>query len=97
MVFGSARTPSKHPDYELAREVGRCLGRAGYAVITGGGPGIMEAANRGAREVGALSIDQVSAVEEVCPIVDAARERQRSYARGRHRRRSPPEPTGTGG
>jgi uncharacterized protein (TIGR00730 family) len=55
-VYGSARTPPEHPDYELARDVGRCLGRAGYAVITGGGPGIMEAANRGARDVGALSL-----------------------------------------
>jgi uncharacterized protein (TIGR00730 family) len=55
-VFGSARTPEKHPDYALARELGACLGRGGYAVITGGGPGLMEAANRGARDVGALSV-----------------------------------------
>jgi uncharacterized protein (TIGR00730 family) len=55
-VFGSARTPPEHPHYALAREVGACLGRAGYAVITGGGAGIMEAANRGARDVGALSV-----------------------------------------
>lgn len=55
-VFGSARTPEDHPDAELAREVGRRLGRAGYTVITGGGPGIMEAANRGAHEVGAPSV-----------------------------------------
>ncbi len=55
-VFGSARTPPEHPHYELAREVGACLGHGGYAVITGGGPGIMEAANRGARDAGALSI-----------------------------------------
>jgi uncharacterized protein (TIGR00730 family) len=55
-VFGSARTPAEHPDYALARELGACLGHAGYAVITGGGPGIMEAANRGARDAGALSI-----------------------------------------
>jgi uncharacterized protein (TIGR00730 family) len=55
-VFGSARTPPGHPNYELVREVGYCLGRSGYAVITGGGPGLMEAANRGAREAGALSI-----------------------------------------
>jgi uncharacterized protein (TIGR00730 family) len=55
-VFGSARTPPGHPHYELAREIGASLGRAGYAVITGGGPGLMEAANRGAREAGALSI-----------------------------------------
>jgi uncharacterized protein (TIGR00730 family) len=55
-VFGSARTPREHPDYALARAVGTCLGRAGYAVITGGGPGLMEAANRGARDAKALSI-----------------------------------------
>ncbi|HXW58984.1 MAG TPA: TIGR00730 family Rossman fold protein [Solirubrobacteraceae bacterium] len=55
-VFGSARTPADHPHYELARAVGACLGRAGYAVITGGGPGLMEAANRGAKEAGGLSI-----------------------------------------
>jgi uncharacterized protein (TIGR00730 family) len=55
-VFGSARTPREHPDYALVREVAACLGRAGYALITGGGPGLMEAANLGARDVGALSI-----------------------------------------
>jgi uncharacterized protein (TIGR00730 family) len=55
-VFGSARTPPGSPEYELAREIGRRLGAAGFAVITGGGPGAMEAANRGAREAGALSI-----------------------------------------
>jgi uncharacterized protein (TIGR00730 family) len=55
-IFGSARTPQDHPEYELAREVSRTLGEAGFAIITGGGPGIMEAANRGARDTGALSI-----------------------------------------
>jgi uncharacterized protein (TIGR00730 family) len=55
-IFGSARTPRDHPDYALVREVGACLGRAGYAIITGGGPGLMEAANRGAQDGGALSI-----------------------------------------
>ena len=55
-IFGSARTPREHPDYALAREVGAVLGRSGYAVITGGGMGLMEAANRGAREAGALSV-----------------------------------------
>ena len=55
-VFGSARTPPEHPDYALVRAVGACLGRSGYAVITGGGPGLMEAANRGARDVGATSV-----------------------------------------
>ena len=55
-VFGSARTPEDSPEYELAREVGRRLGERGLAVITGGGPGSMEAANRGARDAGALSV-----------------------------------------
>jgi len=55
-VFGSARTPREHPTYELVRRVGFCLGGSGYAVITGGGPGLMEAANRGAREAGAVSV-----------------------------------------
>jgi uncharacterized protein (TIGR00730 family) len=55
-VFGSARTSPGSPAYELAREAGRRLGEAGFAVITGGGPGAMEAANRGAREAGARSI-----------------------------------------
>ena len=55
-VFGSARTPRDHPDYAAAVEVGRLLVDAGYAVITGGGPGIMEAANKGAKEAGGLSI-----------------------------------------
>jgi uncharacterized protein (TIGR00730 family) len=55
-VFGSARTVPGTPEYELGREVGRRLGAAGFAVITGGGPGAMEAANCGARDAGALSI-----------------------------------------
>lgn len=55
-VFGSARTPRDHPEYHLAREIGRALGRAEYAVVTGGGPGVMEAANRGAVDVGAQSV-----------------------------------------
>ncbi len=55
-VFGSARTPEGSPEYELARTVGRRLGERGLAVITGGGPGSMEAANRGARDAGALSV-----------------------------------------
>ena len=55
-VFGSARFMEGHPYYDLARETGRHLAEAGYTVITGGGPGIMEAANRGAREAGGQSI-----------------------------------------
>ncbi len=55
-VFGSARFPEGHPWYELAREVGRAIAREGWTVMTGGGPGIMEAANRGAREAGGASV-----------------------------------------
>jgi hypothetical protein len=55
-VFGSARFPDGHPYYALARQTGAELARAGFTVMTGGGPGIMEAANRGAREAGGRSI-----------------------------------------
>jgi uncharacterized protein (TIGR00730 family) len=55
-IFGSARTPPDHPDYAEARRLARMLGAAGWAIITGGGPGIMEAANRGAQDAGAPSI-----------------------------------------
>jgi len=55
-VFGSARTVPTDPGYELARQIGRRLAEAGYAVITGGGPGSMEATNRGCREGGGLSV-----------------------------------------
>lgn len=55
-VFGSARTPEDHLHYQQARRMGACLARSGHAVVTGGGPGIMEAANRGAKEAGGVSI-----------------------------------------
>jgi len=55
-VFGSARTPRDHSHYALMRHVGAALGRAGFAVVTGGGGGVMEAANRGAKDAGALSV-----------------------------------------
>ena len=55
-VFGSARIADGHPHYDLARALGGGIARVGLAVMTGGGPGLMEAANRGAREQGGLSV-----------------------------------------
>ena len=83
-VFGSARTPPGHPDYELVRGIGACLGHAGYAVITGGGPGLMEAANRGAREAGALSIGcniELPREQHLNPYVDIGLQFRHFFAR----------------
>ena len=55
-VFGSARTPRDHPDYAVGETIGRLLAEAGFGVITGGGPGVMEAANKGACEAGGVSV-----------------------------------------
>ena len=55
-VFGSARVKRDDPNYELARKMGAAIARLGFTVMTGGGPGIMEAANRGAKEVGGRSV-----------------------------------------
>lgn len=55
-VFGSARFTQEHPSYKLARETGAYLAEAGFTVMTGGGPGVMEAANRGAKDVGGRSL-----------------------------------------
>lgn len=55
-VFGSARFADGHPYYKLGREVGQELTKLGFSVMTGGGPGVMEAANRGARDLGGISI-----------------------------------------
>src|SRR5579871_3702280 len=55
-VFGSARFTEAHPYYEMAREIGQKLAALGFSVMTGGGPGIMEAANRGAKEANGLSL-----------------------------------------
>jgi uncharacterized protein (TIGR00730 family) len=73
-VFGSARTLPGTPEYELARQVGQRLGESGFAIITGGGPGAMEAANCGARDAGArsigLNIDLPFEHEHTSPCVD---------------------------
>jgi uncharacterized protein (TIGR00730 family) len=55
-VFGSARTARDHPEYLLGRRIGAALAEAGFAVVTGGGPGTMEAVNRGASEAGGMSV-----------------------------------------
>ena len=55
-MFGSARFKADHPYYELGRDVGRRLTEIGFTVMTGGGPGLMEAANRGAKDAGGRSV-----------------------------------------
>jgi uncharacterized protein (TIGR00730 family) len=83
-IFGSARTPRGHPDYELARQVARELGRAGFTVITGGGPGIMEAASLGAREAPTRSVGlniQLPFEQHLNPFVDLGLEFEHFFAR----------------
>src|SRR5919205_3548040 len=73
--FGSARVGPDDPMYQAARETARLMAEAGYAVITGGGPGIMEAANRGAREANGLSIGcniELPREQGINPYVDLA-------------------------
>jgi len=74
-IFGSARTAPDHPEYEQARETARLLGEADYTIITGGGPGIMEAANRGARDAGARSVGcniELPFEQHINPYVDVS-------------------------
>jgi uncharacterized protein (TIGR00730 family) len=83
-IFGSARTPPEHPDYALVRDVAARLGGAGYAIITGGGPGLMEAANRGARDAGALSVGcniELPREQHINPYVDIGLQFRHFFAR----------------
>ncbi|HSS81979.1 MAG TPA: TIGR00730 family Rossman fold protein [Gaiellaceae bacterium] len=83
-VFGSARITEDNPEYAEAREVGRLLGEAGFAVVTGGGPGVMEAANRGARDAGGLSVGfgiELPHEQALNPYLDIALTFKHFYAR----------------
>jgi uncharacterized protein (TIGR00730 family) len=83
-VFGSARVAEGHRWYELCRETAACLARNGFTVITGGGPGLMEAANRGAAEAGGDSVGlniQLPAEQHVNPYVNRALEFHYFFAR----------------
>src|SRR5687767_9427156 len=74
-LFGSARVKPDEPMYQTAVDTARLLGEAGFTIITGGGPGIMEACNRGAREAGALSVGlnvELPFEQGVNPYVDIA-------------------------
>jgi uncharacterized protein (TIGR00730 family) len=83
-VFGSARVAEGDPAYEMAREIGRLLAEEGYAVITGGGPGVMEAANRGCQEGGGLSVGcniELPHEQSINPYVDLGVEFRYFFAR----------------
>jgi uncharacterized protein (TIGR00730 family) len=74
-IFGSARVPPGHPEYDQATEVARLLGEQGFTIITGGGPGVMEAANKGAREAGVTSVGcniELPFEQHLNPYVDVA-------------------------
>ena len=83
-IFGASRVQAGEPMYELARRTAQSLGEAGYAIITGGGPGIMEAANRGAQEAGAVSVGcniELPVEQGVNRFVDVAIEFRHFFAR----------------
>ena len=83
-IFGSARTQPDSPEYALARATAAAVARRGFAIITGGGPGVMEAANLGARDVGALSIGlsiELPAEQQINTHVDLAIEFKHFYIR----------------
>jgi uncharacterized protein (TIGR00730 family) len=83
-VFGSARTAEGDPMYELARELGRLAVAQGFAVVTGGGPGVMEGANRGAQEAGGVSVGfniQLPHEQDLNPYCDIGLTFRHFYAR----------------
>jgi uncharacterized protein (TIGR00730 family) len=83
-VFGSARTAEDDPVYQQAREFGRLAAEGGFAVVTGGGPGVMEAANRGAREAGGISAGfniELPEEQSLNPYVDVGITFHHFYAR----------------
>jgi uncharacterized protein (TIGR00730 family) len=83
-VFGSARIGEGHRWYGLCREISACLAEGGFSIITGGGPGLMEAANRGAAEAGGLSVGlniQLSHEQQTNPYVNRALEFHYFFAR----------------
>jgi uncharacterized protein (TIGR00730 family) len=83
-IFGSARTAPSHPTYALVRSVAAALGEAGFAIITGGGGGLMEAANRGARDAGATSVGcniELPREQHLNPYVDIALQFRHFFAR----------------
>jgi uncharacterized protein (TIGR00730 family) len=83
-VFGSARVREDDPAYTAAQETGRLLAEAGFAVVTGGGPGVMEAANRGAREAGGVSVGfniELPHEQEPNPYLDISLTFRHFYAR----------------
>ncbi len=83
-IFGSSRTPPGSSEYALARRTAAAIGRRGFTIITGGGPGSMEAANRGARDAGALSVGlgiELPAEQEINAYVDLALEFKHFFVR----------------
>jgi len=83
-IFGSARTDPGSPEYALARRTAAAIGQRGFTIITGGGPGSMEAANRGARDVGALSVGlsiELPAEQQINSYVDLAIEFKHFFIR----------------
>lgn len=83
-IFGSARVREGSPVYEAARAVGRCFADSGFAVVTGGGPGAMEGANRGAHEAGGLSVGfniELPGEQALNPYVSLALTFKHFYAR----------------